>query len=363
MPSHPLRCPPTATGSPAGDSRAAAGRPRALRPGFTLVELLVVIAIIGVLVGLLLPSVQAAREAARRSSCQNNLRQIGIAILNHENARKHFPPSSAATGLGNAPWSGQALLLPYVEGDTIFKKIDFSAPYSAQVNKDLFPPNGVAAQRIDLLVCPSEVRAQPVMDTTVTPSVPKHFPLSYGLSTGVYQVWDPATGTDGGTAFAPFSKLRSQAFTDGLSKTLAVSEVKAYTARSQDVSGLTATPPASAAAVGGLVDASKFAEAGHSEWVCGRTLHIGFTTTFPPNTVVPYTHTDGRQYDVDISSSREGLSNTAATYAAVTSRSHHAGVVSSSMMDGSVRAVANGIDATLWQRLSTRAGGENVAAD
>ena len=98
------------------------------RSGFTLIELLVVIAIIGALVGLLLPAVQAARETARRSSCQNNLRQLGLALHNFENAKKAFPPSAASTGTGNAPWSGQSLLLPYVEGDTIFKKIDFSQP-------------------------------------------------------------------------------------------------------------------------------------------------------------------------------------------------------------------------------------------
>jgi hypothetical protein len=115
--------------------------------------------------------------------------------------------------------------------------------------------------------------------------------------------------------------------------------------------------------VSALVDASKFAEAGHTEWVCGRTLHVGFTTTFPPNTVVPYTHTDGKSYDIDISSSREGLSDSAATYAVVTSRSHHAGVVSSALMDGSVRSVANGIDGDLWKRLSTRAGSETVTGD
>ena len=334
-----------------------------VRTAFTLVELLVVIAIIGGLVGLLLPAVQAAREAARRSSCQNNLRQLGLALHNFENAKKVFPPSAASTGTGNAPWSGQSLLLPYVEGDTIFKRIDFSQPYSAQANKDLFPPNGVAAQRVDLLVCPSEIKALPVMDTSVTPSVPKYFPLSYGLCTGSYQVWDPATSSDGNAAFAPFAKLRPNAFTDGLSKTLAMSEVKAFTPRSQDISGLTATPPVSAAAGGALVDASKFAETGHTEWVCGRTLHTGFTTTFPPNTVVPYVHSDGRQYDVDISSSREGLSPTSATYAAVTSRSHHAGLVSSALMDGSVRSITNSIDGSLWRALSTRAGGETVTGD
>ena len=334
--------------------------------GFTLVELLVVIAIIGTLVGLLLPAVQSAREAARRSSCQNNLRQLGLALHNHENAKRHFPPSAQAVGTtGNAPWSGQSLLLPYVEGDTLFKKIDFTQSYGASVNTTIsgMPPNGVAPMRIDLLVCPSEIKAQPVMDTSVTPNIPKHFPLSYGLCTGIQQVWDPAAAVkDGGTAFAPFTKLRSNAFSDGLSKTLAMSEVKAFTARSQDVSDLSALL-ASPADVAAKVDASKFSDLGHTEWVCGRTLHIGFTTTFPPNTVVPYTHSDGKSYDIDISSSREGLNDSAATYAVVTSRSHHVGAVSAALMDGSVRSVANSIDGGLWKELSTRARGEPLTGD
>ena len=126
---------------------------------------------------------------------------------------------------------------------------------------------------------------------------------------------------------------------------------------------LTDTPPASASAAAAFVLSGSFStDGGHTEWVCGRTLHNGFTTAFPPNTVVPYSHSDGRQYDVDICSSREGRNSTA-TYAAVTSRSHHAGVVSSALMDGSVRTIANSIDGSLWKALSTRSGGETVTGD
>jgi prepilin-type N-terminal cleavage/methylation domain-containing protein/prepilin-type processing-associated H-X9-DG protein len=106
--------------------------------GFTLVELLVVIAILGILIALLLPAVQAAREAARRSSCTNNLKQVGLAILNFESARKKFPPGRVTQGRNNyAPdnpcypynvasnqqsnlASGFVVLLPYIEGGTLY---------------------------------------------------------------------------------------------------------------------------------------------------------------------------------------------------------------------------------------------------
>lgn len=330
------------------------------RGGFTLIELLVVIAILGTLVGLLLPAVQSAREAARRSSCQNNLRQLGLAIHGFENANTWLPPSSWAISTSSDPWSGQARILPYLEGDSLFKRIDFNKPYADQANKDLFPPNGVAALKVDVLVCASEVNARSRLDSAGTPA---HFPLSYGLCTGVFKVYDPTTKTDGGAAFAPFAKLRTRAFTDGLSKTLALSEIKAFTPRSQEIPSLTDTPPASATAAAALASSGTFGQTGHTEWVCGRTLQTGFTTAFPPNTVVSYVHSDGVAYDIDICGSREGLSTSTTTYAAVTSRSHHAGVVSSALMDGSVRTVSNSIDGNLWKALSTRAGGENVTSD
>src|SRR5215213_7488778 len=96
---------------------------------FTLVELLVVIAIIGVLVALLLPAVQAAREAARRSSCTNNLKQHGLAMLDYESARKTLPAgqTDAITGDPDAPayMSAQAQMLPYFEDENLRKLFDF----------------------------------------------------------------------------------------------------------------------------------------------------------------------------------------------------------------------------------------------
>src|SRR5262245_45240345 len=109
--------------------------------GFTLVELLVVIAIIGILIALLLPAVQAAREAARRSQCMNNLRQMGLAMLNYEQSYKVFPPSDVmtpdpATGLmtKSLSLSVHARLLPFVEESSLRSLVNFSVIYSHASN-------------------------------------------------------------------------------------------------------------------------------------------------------------------------------------------------------------------------------------
>jgi prepilin-type N-terminal cleavage/methylation domain-containing protein/prepilin-type processing-associated H-X9-DG protein len=105
-------------------------------PGFTLVELLVVIAIIGVLVALLLPAVQTAREAARRMQCQNNLKQMGLAFQNHESAKGGFPPRRfSSPEHGYTGWG--LFILPYMEQKAIYDKYDFRYDFYDPVNKEL----------------------------------------------------------------------------------------------------------------------------------------------------------------------------------------------------------------------------------
>ena len=128
------------------------------RRGFTLIELLVVIAIIGVLIALLLPAVQAAREAARRTQCVNNLKQMGLALQNYHDALGSFPPSyvanapfkDGATDTANG-WGWQAMILPQMEQAPVYSSINFSLPVE-------LPQNTTAIQtRMTAYLCPSDI--------------------------------------------------------------------------------------------------------------------------------------------------------------------------------------------------------------
>jgi prepilin-type N-terminal cleavage/methylation domain-containing protein len=326
------------------------------RPGFTLIELLVVIAIIAILVALLLPAVQQAREAARRTQCKNNLKQLGLALHNYLSTHSVFPPSGVVDADRiRQPWSGQAQLLPFVEGTNQYSLINFSLGYHDAGNRSNFPPNGIATQKIPVLLCPSDINDRQRFNAN---SQPEHYPLSYALSVGHYLIYDPQTRQSGGAAFAPNGAIRDRDFTDGLSNTLGMSEVRAWQNRVQDAT-LNPAPPAGPAAVSSSFSGGAFGNTGHTEWVCGRAVHTGFTTTFGPNTVVPWT-INGQNVDIDVCSTREGVSATLPTFGIITSRSYHVGTVNSLLMDGSVRSISNNIDLGTWQRLGQRADGQVI---
>jgi prepilin-type processing-associated H-X9-DG protein len=104
------------------------------------------------------------------------------------------------------------------------------------------------------------------------------------------------------------------------------------------------------------------ADSGHTEWVDARVHQAGFTTVFGPNTAVPF-ESGGVTYDIDFNASREGATANRITYAAVTARSYHSGLVNALLMDGSVRTFRSDITAAIWRALGTRSGGEPVGAD
>lgn len=193
-------------------------------PGFTLVELLVVIAIIGILIALLLPAVQAAREAARRSQCLNNLKQFGLAIHNYHDTQKWYPYTRVDTRE-----TSFVLIMPYMEQGSIFEKWDFTQTYYNQIPE-------VRLTSIEPFYCPTRRRAPQhstsgdVQQGTSNPSVPG------ACSDYAFSVGDPSGNTDyypgqnapppcnGPFRYKSKELLNSASVTDGLSNTLFMGE-------------------------------------------------------------------------------------------------------------------------------------------
>ena len=219
----------------------------ARRRGFTLVELLVVIAIIGVLVGMLLPAVQSAREAARRMSCQNNLRQFGLAMLNYESGRRHFPPTGTRTS-GTAGWSLHARLLPYAEEQTIASQLDFAQdPFTGSFNNQAPSPAfaAVFATPIPMLLCASDP-APSVNQCNGATFGGNNYMVSFGSATvsGSNTYWEFSKPTDG--IVFENSKVRLSQVSDGTAKTVIASEAVRSVATSGTGDTVTfASPPPS----------------------------------------------------------------------------------------------------------------------
>lgn len=209
------------------------------RRGFTLIELLLVIAIIGTLVALLLPAVQAAREASRRSSCINNLKQLGLGIANYESAQHALPAGAKWGRWGPFPQRrdhGSLLvtLLPYVEQQASYSKFDFT---QKSIDRQVIPGTQtlIGSQPISLYLCPSDVR-EDLYDGLA--------PHNYAASRGPTEVYaNPATScpdpwsslsqapVDDQQEYAgPFTRIgiacKLKEISDGLSNTLFVGEVR-----------------------------------------------------------------------------------------------------------------------------------------
>lgn len=212
--------------------------PLPVRRGFTLVELLVVIAIIGVLVALLLPAVQAAREAARRMKCQNNLKQVGLALQNYHDVFNILPPGGVSTN--ETSWT--VFILPFMEQKNLYEQFNFNAgAYTSGTNQ--VGRNALALNKIDAYLCPSSPLVKmllnppnhvesPEVVSGVVPYTSHYYgimgPTGTSSTGGTYSI--NTAGSHGGyatTGMFPFcnTSVRFAEVTDGLSNTLTVGEI------------------------------------------------------------------------------------------------------------------------------------------
>jgi prepilin-type N-terminal cleavage/methylation domain-containing protein/prepilin-type processing-associated H-X9-DG protein len=337
------------------------------RKGFTLIELLVVIAIIAVLIALLLPAVQSAREAARRMQCTNNLKQIGLALHNYENANGAFAAMSFAgvtdpTG-GNSPDQGPGFLLRIasnIEGGVLYNAFNFQiacvvgCPTGGSTNSTV--RNAVMAT----YVCPSEAISPHIYGT--------NYAASYGPQWNWGDGSNPKTG-----AFVAATAVPISSFIDGTSNTLMVLEVArgdgslATGTRSDvwSVSGgaptSTSTYPADLTTLNAYLQSCQSARAAkpggdwantHIYWSAGRVgvgaiANMGLT----PNSNFPNC---ANWNTANFGPAGSGLFG---------SRSYHPGGVNSLFGDGSVRFVKNTVNQVAWWAIGTRSGGEVVSAD
>ncbi len=279
-------------------------------------------------------------------ACQNNLKQIGLALHGYEGTMRTYPVVRYQSGV-TAAWSIQAYLLPYLEQDNLYKIVNFNTPYKVQPL--------VTQQRIPVYLCSSEVNDKPHPDDGI-----QMYPTTYAANYGTWSIYNHATlSGNGDGAFVHAFPQRVASFTDGLSNTLGFSEVKAWSPYLRDggnPSTLGAPPPLLPDNITSYGSASFKTDSGHTEWVDAHVQQTGFTTTFAPNAKVAYT-SGGVAYDADFVSMREEH-GTQPTYAAITSRSYHTNGVNALLMDGSVHFFASTINLGVWRALGTRSGGE-----
>lgn len=333
------------------------------RKAFTLIELLVVIAIIAILVALLLPAVQQAREAARRTQCKNHLKQLGLALHNYIDANTYLPMGAAidlsvSTTGNNGSWGVHGRILPYLEQGNLYDNVDLTAAWDCQT--------AIHGLKIDIFGCPSDPKSDQARNPGADPNCASGqkstlYPTCYGFNYGTWFVYDPTTGRGGDGLFAPNAKLSFRDATDGTSNTLLAAEVKAWTPYQRNGGPSTITAPTNSVAAATIVaSGSQFKDTGHTEWPDGRVHHSGVTVTLTPNSYVSYT-SGGTTYDeMDYNSWQEGKDGNAGnpSYAIITSRSYHQGMVNIALFDGSSRSVSENIDLGIWHALGTRSGGE-----
>ena len=309
------------------------------RKGFTLIELLVVIAIIAILIALLVPAVQKVREAAARTHCQNNLKQIGLALHNYHDANKGLPPGyielSPLTDRAN--WI--TLTLPYFEQDALFKTYDSKQSVGGGANNFF-----LNRTKVKMFHCPSALDLPPQgypPDPTIGPWALGNYLANNGL--GPMRSLNPPIPSTSVVKLGVFmvnSKTRMSDITDGTSNTMFVSECLNF----PGTSGLTGT----------------------ADWRGNLTYpeNCLFHWNFTPNSSNPDGLRDVLCPDTALAKMLAPCVGKHTAFSnrmnIVSARSMHAGGVQVLFGDGSVRFVRNAIDQATWQALGSPALGETI---
>jgi prepilin-type N-terminal cleavage/methylation domain-containing protein len=385
------------------------------RPGFTLVELLVVIAIIGILVALLLPAIQSARESARRTQCINNVKQMALATLNFEVAKRHFPPGrlrpdwsvsgKVQNGYTNYDkvsqdantktgfYSVHIWLLPYMEETAVFDKIDFSRGQVLQMTTG----GGVTPFSINyeayataqgLFLCPSDSNTERIISENnyrynfggSTPFAGAAPGPDYNASwSGIYDGQSVTLSVGGNGAFTMSEKgLKTSAYTDGFAKTAFFSERIKGSGNPQgssptyaDIISWSVAPGGSTAKVAfdpmlmfnscnSYVPKPEAADRwmnSTGRWLPGTDWSNGWPFAGYANS--QYNHVappNWSGYDCGNSF----IPEVHYEHAIVSARSDHPGVVVVAFGDGHTTTVADSIDVATWRALGSRNGGEST---
>lgn len=362
-------------------------RSQPARRGFTLVELLVVIAIIGILIALLLPAVQAAREAARRSQCTNNMKQLGLGLQNYHDIHRSFPIRQGGTMCYGAPYhdgncaraSAFIGLLPFVEQEAAYNVIS-SGGYGA-------PPYGPATNilwygwevQVPSFVCPSDARPAP----TPVPNLTLGGASSFGQVNYAFSHGDSITAIGQSSSnrgmFCYARPVRISQITDGLSNTIAMSErlrvsfgagasptgsVKYGAATVSFITGV--FPQASPGQCLSVANGPYYATPSQvnglfgTMWSDGPVRRCGFNTVLPPNSPSCVNAANNGNYN------GSGI---------IPPTSNHPGGVNGVMADGSVRFVSEAINTGnlgyaevssgpspygIWGAMGSKSGGESA---
>jgi prepilin-type N-terminal cleavage/methylation domain-containing protein len=321
--------------------------------GFTLVELLVVIAIIATLIGLLLPAVQSARESARRMSCANNLKQLGLAVQNHTNTKRTFPmgaqtaldnPGPTVNGItyANRRWSWFVSVLGFA-GEPTLHDLQWAHYQSSKWQSS--PSDGSTLSYVALpgkttpvagFMCPSDP-TNPKLSSQDGPTSgnDQGFHGNYLLCAGSksFGTTPENSAQLDGISF-PLSAVKFKDVTDGLSKTLAGSEIMLVPE-----------------ALGGGVASIDIRGRYHNN------MHGGcsFSTLYPPNTTV----SDQLPYCTNVLPRAPCVGGSGANHV-IAARSYHPAGVNAVLADGAVRFVNDQVDLSVWQAAGSRNGSESA---